>query len=308
MKRFLKQILGFGSLILLSILFVYSLADGTTDAFYLKFSSPKQSSLIIGSSRAAQGIRPQILDSILDDVHFYNYAFTITHAPYGEAYYKSVQKKLARNMTSGHFVLEVSPWALSERLTSEGTVNYWGQQTAVAKTSMVDLPINVEYLVESYEERNAFIIRNKTRKGQYHTFFVHDDGWLEVSIESDMFSLQERAVNKINLYRDRLPSYTGLSDYRLAYLEQTISFLKDYGTVYLLRMPVVDGMLDVEDVLAQSFDNTMEEISKRYGVSYINMMPENSNYHYTDGQHLTVGDSETFSIALAHKIDNINHP
>ena len=44
--------------------------------FYLRFTSPKHNSLIIGTSRSAQGIHPNIIDSILnlEDINsIYNY-------------------------------------------------------------------------------------------------------------------------------------------------------------------------------------------------------------------------------------------
>ena len=62
MKTFLVQISIFIGICSLSFIAIFSLADGATDAFYLKFATPKQSSLIVGSSRAAQGIIPNIIN------------------------------------------------------------------------------------------------------------------------------------------------------------------------------------------------------------------------------------------------------
>lgn len=97
MKRFLVHTCLFLFILLASFFMVFSMADGTTDAFYNKFSSPKQASLIVGGSRVAQGIQPNIIDSVYGSNNIYNYGFTISGTPYGEAYYKSISRKLDRN-------------------------------------------------------------------------------------------------------------------------------------------------------------------------------------------------------------------
>ena len=89
MKLFIKKILAFTLLIIIIHLILGLTADGTTDDFYLRFTSAKQKSLIIGTSRAAQGIQPQLIDSILDLTatdKIYNFSFTAQNSPYGEVY------------------------------------------------------------------------------------------------------------------------------------------------------------------------------------------------------------------------------
>ena len=74
-------------------LYLASFAGGNTDSFYRRFTSPQQSNLILGNSRAAQGVRPEFLHATNGE-KFYNYSFTIFDSPYGEAYFKSIEKKL----------------------------------------------------------------------------------------------------------------------------------------------------------------------------------------------------------------------
>src|SRR5690554_672712 len=205
MKRFLIHSVLFISVLLASFFMVFSMADGATDAFYSKFSSPKQGSLIVGGSRASQGIHPRVIDSIYGSKNIYNYGFTISGTPYGKAYYSSISRKLDKKSKNGVFIIDVSPWTLSEyKFNTNKSIEYPEDDTFIAKTQFVAASPNIEYLLESFSEKNEAIIRNKRRRGSYQTFYVHYNGWLEVTIESDMISRSFRTENKIISYRKRI--------------------------------------------------------------------------------------------------------
>ena len=60
MKKFSIHISTFLIILVISILAVFYVADGYADSFYLKISSSKQKNLILGTSKAAQGVQPQV--------------------------------------------------------------------------------------------------------------------------------------------------------------------------------------------------------------------------------------------------------
>ena len=91
MKKFIVNICLFLIIVLLTILGVFWQADGKTDPFYLRFTTDKQNSLILGTSRAAQGLLPEVLNSKLNRDDFFNYSFTLGHSPYGPTYLKSIK-------------------------------------------------------------------------------------------------------------------------------------------------------------------------------------------------------------------------
>ena len=74
-------------------LFLGTYAGGNTDSFYKRFTSPRQSNLILGNSRSAQGILPHYMKSFNGEP-FYNYSFTIFDSPFGDSYLSSVKNKL----------------------------------------------------------------------------------------------------------------------------------------------------------------------------------------------------------------------
>lgn len=166
---------------------------------------------------------------------------------------------------------------------------------------------NIEYLLESFNEKNEAILRNRNRKGSYQTFYVHDNGWLEVTIESDMISKSSRTKNKIESYRKRIPNNKDFSEYRLQYLIKSIKLFKEHGEVYLVRIPVIDKMLEIENEIVPDFDKRMDAVAKDYQIPYINMMPLNKEYDYTDGNHLTVISGKKFSVDLARQMNKFRN-
>lgn len=309
MKRFLKLIFLLVFILLLCFVCIAFMADGSADASYKRFTSSKQKSLIVGSSRAAQGLRPSVLNKALNRDDIYNYAFNIVSTPFGRAYYESIDKKLQKDNTDGLFIIEVTPWALSTlKEFKSDTISLRETNTFIDKTSQVNLNPNFEYLIESYQESYIKLITNKYRKGDYQTFYIHGNGWLEVTIVSDMFSREQRKNNKVKLYKKGLLTHKGISQYRLNYLEKTIELFKKYGDVFVVRMPVDKDLLDIENVFTSDFNTLMKSICKAQKINYIDFTVFNDDYNYTDGNHLDIEASEQYSKFVADSITKlINH-
>lgn len=103
---------------------------GYTDDYYERVASPRQAALILGTSRAAQGLVPAEIASRELGVEspLYNFAFASSISRYGEAYFEAIKKKLSepRPGQSGLFLLEVSPLAIS---TSKGASERFPNET-----------------------------------------------------------------------------------------------------------------------------------------------------------------------------------
>ena len=293
----------FALLVAISTLAIFYLADGTTDALYYKFTTPKQTSLIIGTSRAAQGIQPQVLDSVLERDDIFNYAFTIPSSPYGDIYLDSIKRKLDTSSNQGLFILEVNPWTFSKiehPITNEPIISE--TNNFLDKLTIVNQRPNLQYLIGSYKEKYINILRNKNRKGDYQTFYVENNGWLRVTIESDMISTTVRTNNKLKTYSERIENFDGPSTYRLQSLKKTIEFLNRFGLVYIVRVPIIDKMLNIENELYPNFNEDMMKISKDHNIPYLNFTLHNEQYDYTDGNHLDIKSGNMFSLDLANSI------
>jgi hypothetical protein len=301
MKKFLIHILLFTVFLLISILFVFFIANGKSDSYYVRFTTPRQHSLIIGTSRAAQGLQPAIFNEIIykDKAHhFFNYSFSLFDSPYGYAYYESIKKKLDPKTTNGIFIITVDPWSLCSKTENPNdSANFMENNSFISKTQYVNLNPNIPYLVKSYSEPYISIIRKwKQPDGMY----VHTDGWLEIDASMDSSSVAKRLNDKIGDYRKNYLPFYKFSSVRLHYLSKIISFLKGHGKVYLVRLPVQQGMFDIEDELMPDFDEKVKSTAEKLNVQYLNFKKMINNYQYVDGGHLYKSSGKEVSYIIAN--------
>lgn len=299
MKRFLFNIFLFCILSIVTVFAVFWQADGSTDPFYLRFTSNSQSSLILGTSRAAQGILPEVLNEELNRKDFYNYSFTVGHSPYGAVYLRSIKAKLEKGKKDGIFILAVDPWSVSSRTRDPNDFKHFRENNlSLGEVSLVNYHPNFEYLLDSYSSQYLDILR----RGGYDKVFLHKDGWLEVTVGMDSIELADRIENKVKVYREEnLPKYH-FSNYRLEYLAKTISYLKSYGEVYLVRLPINSKIFEIENKLVFDFDDKIENLGRKYSVPYFNLTNRNSDFQYTDGNHLYKESGRKVSRLLSQMI------
>ena len=302
MSKFLLKIIGLTTLISSIYFLLGFLADGKTDPFYLRFTSPKQSSLIIGTSRAAQGIVPKILNNIIlkDNLEgdLYNYSFTILHSPFGETYYNAIEKKLDRQTIKGLFIIAVDPWSIASRTD----LNHFREaRLELSKIKTFNEFPNYDYLKNAYKKSFFHLLKNKITPIDFME--LHEDGWLEVSIEISPSIIKKGSEEKISQYRNnKLPLYK-ISKERLRYLKKTIKLLSQHGKVILIRMPVDLRMLAVENLLDPIFNDRIDKIAKEYNSSFL--IYKDENYIFPDGNHLYKESGKKFSKKLAKDINQL---
>jgi hypothetical protein len=304
MKKFILQVILFSTGVAVSILLVFLMADGNSDAIYMRFTSPQQQSLILGASRAAQGLQPSVFNELFAKEHksnlFYNYSFTIMHSPYGSAYFNSIQKKMKPDVKDGIYIVTVDPWSISSTTSDpDDSLHFEELHLAVAKTNYVNFKPNLFYLINCYDEPYYTIL---SRKYKHPPQFVHNDGWLEVNVPMDSISANKRLEKKIkDSWLNSLPK-NKFSEVRLRYLIKIISFLKTHGKVYLVRLPVHERMLEIENSLMPQFDSLLTQESYKLNVDYFNFKNSSAKYSYTDGNHLYKTSGKELSAEIAKRI------
>lgn len=284
----------------LFVLFVFKQADGYTDPFYLRFTSPKQSSLVLGTSRAAQGIMPSILNEALNRKDIYNYSFTIAHSPFGPTYYNSILRKLNPETKEGIYIIAVDPWSVSSRTKKEDANNvdlFREKGNFLGDMVFVNTKPNIEYLIKHYNKKyiELFIFKN-------YYYNVHEDGWLEVNIKLDSSKIKEYVKKGVDNYRKKLDLFH-YSSTRKEYLLKTVRHLKKKGDVYLVRLPIHPDMMKIDSTLMPNFDNEIEDIVK-ISDGYFDMTPFNDQFVYTDNNHLYKESSRKVSKRIAEWIRN----
>lgn len=301
MKRFILQTSLFVLAVVLSFGGILFLADGETDQLYLRFTSPRQENMIIGTSRAAQALQPAAMNDILDKKIF-NYAFTISHSPYGPVYLKSIQRKLKPGTQDGVFIVCVDPWSISsETGNPNDSLNFREVNQALDNTWLVNMYPNPVYLLQHFDGKYIKLLNQP-----WNFMELHKDGWLEVKLNNDTALFNKRLQVKLDDYtRYFLPTYK-YSSLRFSYAIKTLDFLKQHGEVYLVRIPIHPEMQKIEDKLMPQFDSLMDVLAN-HSTAYFDYKFLNDSLVYTDGNHIYKPSGTDLSRRLAKDIMKIKN-
>lgn len=299
MKKFLIKAGLFSVSIAIFCVFVYSKAGETTDAFYNRLSQPSMNSLVVGSSRAAQGLQPYVLDSILGRKGMFNYAFTVAHSPFGPAYLKSIERKLKSDPEEGIFIIDVNPWSIANDIENPNNIDLFSESDRfLGNMPFVNIRPNIPYLVNYYNDKNFNLLKKNDS-----VYRVHNDGWLEVSLLEQKEKMIDRRARKIKQYSEKL-LFVSYSEARLNFLKETILFLKKHGKVYLVRLPVHKEMQEIENKLMPQFDEVLLQLSNELKVPYRSYINDSNNLVYIDGHHLRKDSGKQVSGWVAEWIKN----
>ncbi|AUP79342.1 hypothetical protein [Flavivirga eckloniae] len=298
MNKFIIKSLIFSSITLIIFLWICLKADGYSDPFYIRFTTPKQNSLILGTSRAAQGLQPKVFNATLNE-NISNYSFTMAHSPFGPTYLNSIKKKVNSHAKNGTFIVTVDPWSLSSfTKTPNDSSSFRELKLELENTPIVNMNPNVVYLLNNWNKNYYNLIWHKKSK-----MFLHKDGWLEVNISLDSIDILN-IENKEKMYRESMLPIAQFSKTRFNYLKQTITFLKKHGEVYLVRLPIHPKIMQIENELMPNFDNDIKEVvSLTRG--YLDLTNRNSDFNYTDGNHLHKTSGKIVSEIVASWINKL---
>ena len=282
LSRFLLLWAGLAVVTAAALYAVFLQADGYADPYYLRFTTPPQRSLILGTSRAAQGIQPAVLGEVLGRNDLYNFAFTIGTSPYGPDYSELIRRKLADGAdSSAVFILAIDPWSLSvscptgpDSLCLEESDRFTGQLRTVSRKP------NFDYLLHHYGSPYYRLLLPTSRD-----IALQDDGWLRVDIQISPAKFVANREEKLIPYR-RYAQRWRLSDYRLRYLKRLIVQLRQRGQVYLVRLPVDPEMFALEEEYAPGFSDLARQWSVKTGAPFLDLTDDNAAYQTLDGQHL----------------------
>ena len=293
------------------------LRAGYVDAFYARFAAPPAGSLVLGTSRAAQAIRPDVLAAHLGNRYqgpWLNYAFTLAESPYGPGYLSSIKRKLAPDTRHGLFVLAVDPWSLSlpkgttysgypplsEPVGWHKKVLFPEAKSMVSQVASVSQSPNLDYLAHYLHKPfyQLLLDTDTTRVVER----LHPDGWLEIALPPPTTNpnlLARRTAEKLTTYR-ALAASSQLAVARLSSLDELITLLKPHGRVVLVRLPTGPEMAALEKQYQPYFDEELAQLAARHAVPYLNYLDQ--PYPTNDGNHITRGAAGQFSWRLAADI------
>jgi hypothetical protein len=284
MRTFLLKITTAVLLAMLAHAWAGSLADGRTDVNYLRFTSPRQRSLIIGGSRAARGLHPDAVDSVLGGGYvegpMYNYAFDIGISPFGPAYLKAIVAKLDPSTRNGLFLIEVDAWMLVGPKNAPNNVDSFPEnERALGLQYTFNMRPNYEYLARHRQRGWGALLRTNKVWAE-----VREDGRLAVI--PDGSDGEEVKRHLIAEYRDHRAPSSAYSTLREEYLQRIVALLRKHGRVVLVRLPVAPELGVYENQVAPDLDERMSAVAARNDARYLDLQYLVDSVRFDDGSHL----------------------
>lgn len=294
MDRFVIKVIFYALAAAALLMAVYAVLPYDRDYAYGRMIGPKQHSLILGSSRTAQGIAPEIITQRLQapaDQPIYNYAFTMNDSPYGWVYWQSIKRKLIRNkQKTSLFIVCVDPWALGDFGKNGENRELNGR---LERIKSINTHPNWDYLghYNIYQSLFNRYLHLDAKTGRY----INDKP------APDSVRLQRYIEAKLQDYRAHALNFKA-SEYRIANLKEIMNMLRPNGKMYLVRMPVSPQMHHIEQSIWPDFDLRMQSIAHAYQIPYINFTNRNAQFATTDGNHLQKQAGEAFTQDLCDSI------
>ncbi len=289
----------------LYLFFVDKLANDYVDPHYYKFTQ-KAGGLILGLSRANEGISPYIVEEKLKPYFPFKNPlvnFAINESHFGAIYLRAIKQKI-QEADSLVFVMSISPGNFSapKGLDSIGIFEY-DKQLTLGKVSNYTSNPNYNYIIKTY---GAPLYNSLHDMDRWPHRISHKNGWNEIVLNNEFGSISDDDISHwksltIDFFNTKIKQEQ-LADYRYTYFIKTLEFLKTKGQVFLIRMPSDKMLLKFEKKHWQDFDIEMDSISKVYHIPYFNYAENTETYKTYDGSHLESQSAKQFSNVLANDI------
>jgi len=250
------------------------------------------------------------MDSVLHTVPyeggFLNFAFEKSQSPYGKVYLEAIKKKIPKNTTRGIFILGVSPasFTATVRFTTAEEINKNDEKTLVGKISELNKDPNYEYIRKGFA---GSLYKGLFPYNSQVTTVFHDNGWEEFKLSTKNYQVTDEDIAKwtsqtMGGYKRVLKEQPEVvSEIRIESFKELISFLKQHGQVFVVRMPVDSLVLGMEIQWWKEFNTQMTLISAANDVPYFDFS-DATQYRTYDGSHLSSAYAKEFSVRLAEDI------
>ena len=159
---------------------------------------------------------------------------------------------------------------------------------------------NVDYLINSYPSSFAEIVQYKIAGRP--ELLVHEDGWLEVSVPMTKDTIAAREERKLGDYGRLIKENTKIMTLRVQYLEKIIEFLKQHGSVYLVRLPVGEKLTALENENFPQLTRITTKVATDHEVPFFDMSSMGLTPQFVDGDHVYKTSGKEVSIRLARLI------
>jgi hypothetical protein len=288
MKRFFTHFILPGTLFyIINVIFLISLYPKSTDPYLYKLTAEFKGDIIVGSSRASQGINPDYLGR-----HYINFAFSNLESSFTEDYIDAIIEKFESvKSAKKSIIIEVNPWNLSEGNRTKTT-------RSLFKTNKYPKFLKTfDYLYKKYSHKD--LLRNIILPDT--TLKTHKNGWLEVTLNEDSISYNLRREKKLKAY-ELLAKESEFSEVKLNNFLKLITYAYQNNIPYLVvRLPVTEDFKVLEKRYYSNFDDTIREMLSD-SIKYLTI--SDGELIYTDGHHLKKKSANKTTLYISNYLKN----
>lgn len=292
------------------VFFAWKLTHVFVSDDYPKFTHASPS-LILGLSRAHYALDPATLEESLNGVDhespFLNFAFEKSQSPYGQVYLEAALKKIPEHTSKGIYILGVSPgnFSVPNRLRTPEDILEFDRQMMIGKVDNLNTHPNLEFVRKCF---GRSLYKGIFPHDHRISTVFHDNGWEEFRLYAPGYQItaddiaywQEETVTGYTQLAKVIPEH--ISDYRINWFATTIDSLQSRGRVYIVRIPMHPGVLDLEDQVWPEFDSIMTDMASEKGATYYNYRDAHATFETYDGSHLHSESAKAFSSHLGSQI------
>ena len=301
MKKFaLKYFLFFALIGLFLLTTLPMFLKGWVGEYYIHFLRPGKS-LIIGSSRAAQGlVSDEISTGYGKKLDLENFGFGAAVSSYGPVYLEAIKQKIAESNEQELFILEVNPWTISceKSNTNDDATLFPEAEGFIAKQWMHNANPNIEFVLRNNTPLYPLFL-NRNRPND--VFSADNHSRLVVNVPMDSVSVKARLLSS-NARFEFILSNSKFSSTRYSYLCKMVEYLSAKGKVVLVQMPIDKTVQNIENKLVPSFDALMQKAAAQNNALYLDYSDSTALALTTDGTHLSNDAAKKFSLILGKDI------
>jgi len=294
------------------------LLDPLNDSNLHKLHPTDYEGLILGTSRAAQGIDPLELAHGCELLSGgFNFAFNISDSPWS-AQYATIcvaQIEKAPEASLNYLLLSIDPWSLMPSTKSPSPWIDINDANLCIRAHRYALASEILPRVLGSSESNlatALVGRIKSSHHNPYRTRVTEQGWLPNKRYRNPEWAAEETQRHIANYRKTYPRNENWpSAQSLSGIKSIVSSFKERnptGHIIFLRPPVTQEMLNLEDEVFPEFESMCEELAEQQDVAFVDANVLLLTLHFNDAHHLHFEDAQTFSFALGENLCPLFQP
>ena len=281
-----------GSVLLLAALIMLGVKGLRSDPYAVKMLHGPYHSMIIGDSRAVKLDATMIQDELGDRIGegtISNFAFNLEVSPFGPLYVDQILSRSIDQDTNSIFIISIDPWMFAADTAWPDDATHFREAGSFMEFDASGPFPELRYFLAHVD-------------APFYTALLSKPPTSNESTRPDSAFIAHHTNSKLRFYEHRYLHSTAISGTRYASFERLLSALDRIGQVYIIRLPVPQVMLDMEQRYAPDLFNRVQRTAQERGIDLIDLTPYRMDYLCVDGVHLFRPDAERVSELLGQVI------